>query len=174
MVQLPGVNTPQFSWSRTHAAKRHQPVGTVYQPEPAAEAIVGAALQAPRELWVGYPAVQAILGNMVAPALLDRRLAATAYEEQMSALPARSDDPEILFSPACRDHGVRGRFSDSAADTVAAFDPTLLRAGVALTAAAAIAGAFLLGRRVASMSAASRAATRGKRPRGRIPRLPAA
>jgi NADP-dependent 3-hydroxy acid dehydrogenase YdfG len=150
MVQLPGVNTPQFTWSRTHGPKRHQPVGAVYQPEPVAEAIVTAAFQAPREVWLGYPAVQAILGNMVAPGLLDRRLATAAYEEQMSALPVRTGDPEILYSPAGRDHGARGRFSDRAADKVASFDPVILRAGVALTAAAAVAGAFVLGKRVGS------------------------
>lgn len=30
MVQLPGVNTPQFGWSRTLLPHRHQPVGAVY------------------------------------------------------------------------------------------------------------------------------------------------
>src|SRR5919199_5709345 len=30
MVQLPGVNTPQFDWSHMHLARRHQPVGACY------------------------------------------------------------------------------------------------------------------------------------------------
>ena len=72
MVQLPGVNTPQFDWSRTHANTRHQPVGTVFQPETVAETVVRAALTAPRELWVGLPAMHAIIGTMLAPGLLDR------------------------------------------------------------------------------------------------------
>ena len=33
MAQLPGVNTPQFDWSHMHLAYRHQPIGTVYEPE---------------------------------------------------------------------------------------------------------------------------------------------
>jgi hypothetical protein len=147
MVQLPGVNTPQFDWSRTHADSRHQPVGAVYQPEAVAEAIVRAALTAPRELWVGLPAMQAIIGTMLAPGLLDRYLARTAFEEQFSSLPKKAGDPDILFSPASSDHGARGRFSAEAKEAVLAGNPALLRSGIALAAASIIAGAFLLGKR---------------------------
>jgi NAD(P)-dependent dehydrogenase (short-subunit alcohol dehydrogenase family) len=118
MVHLPGVNTPQFGWSRTHMACRHKPVGAVYQPEPIAEAIVNAALNAPRELWVGAPAVQAILGEMIAPGLLDRYLARTAYEAQISSEPA-GDGGGILEVPAERDHGAHGRFDATAKRRVA-------------------------------------------------------
>src|SRR5438105_4770974 len=83
MVHLPGVNTPQFGWSRSHMTTRHRPVGPVYRPEAAAQAIVKAALKAPRELWVGTPVLQAILGTMAAPGLLDRLLARSAYEPQL-------------------------------------------------------------------------------------------
>ena len=43
MVQLPGVNTPQFDWIRAHTRGQPQPVGAVYQPEVAAMAIWKAA-----------------------------------------------------------------------------------------------------------------------------------
>ncbi len=42
MVQLPGVNTPQFAWSHSHMPRRHRPVGAWYQPEAVAEQIVRA------------------------------------------------------------------------------------------------------------------------------------
>lgn len=146
MVQLPGVNTPQFGWSRTHAPRRHQPVGAVFEPEAIAEAIVEASVRAPREVWVGLPAIQAIMGNLVAPALLDRYLARTAYDQQLSEEPARDGGADILFAPASRDHGVRGRFSEKAVDEVWTVDPAFLRGGIALAAAGLAAGAFLLGR----------------------------
>src|SRR5205085_4722570 len=42
-IALPGVNTPQFEWTKTLTGKKGQPVGKVYQPEVAARAIVWAA-----------------------------------------------------------------------------------------------------------------------------------
>src|SRR5205807_8796428 len=33
MVQLPGVNTPQFDWIRAHTKGAPRPVGAIYQPE---------------------------------------------------------------------------------------------------------------------------------------------
>ncbi|HEX7958060.1 MAG TPA: SDR family oxidoreductase, partial [Pyrinomonadaceae bacterium] len=39
MVQLPAVNTPQFSWAKTRMPKEPQPVGPVFQPEVAARAV---------------------------------------------------------------------------------------------------------------------------------------
>jgi NAD(P)-dependent dehydrogenase (short-subunit alcohol dehydrogenase family) len=143
MVQLPGVNTPQFTWSRTHMPRRHRPVGAFYQPEAIAEAIVGAAIRAPRELWIGAPVIQAILGNMAAPGLLDRYLARVTYEEQMSPTPA--SERSILFQPSDRDHGARGPFNAHAQASVSDANPAILRGGLALAALGVVAGAFLLG-----------------------------
>src|SRR5690606_37557570 len=65
MVQLPAVNSPQFGWARNRMARRPQPVPPVFQPEAAARAILRAAREAPRELWVGRSSVMAILGGML-------------------------------------------------------------------------------------------------------------
>lgn len=146
-VQLPGVNTPQFTWSRTHLPHRHQPVGAIVQPEAVADAIVDAAERGPREVWVGLPAVEAIVGNMVAPGLLDRYLAETAYEPQISDAPVPEGDEGILFAPAPGDRGARGPFDDRASDRVLALDPAILRGGLVLVALGALAGAFAIGRR---------------------------
>ena len=43
MVQMPGVNTPQFDWIRAKMPGQPRPVGKVYQPEVAARAIFAAA-----------------------------------------------------------------------------------------------------------------------------------
>ena len=53
MVQLPAVNTPQFDWARSRMPRKLQPVPPIYQPEAIAKEIVRAALEAPRELWIG-------------------------------------------------------------------------------------------------------------------------
>src|SRR5579872_4379946 len=58
MVQLPAVNTPQFSWVKTRLPHKPQPVPPIYQPEIAAEAIYWAAHHHRRELFVGAPAVK--------------------------------------------------------------------------------------------------------------------
>ena len=63
MVQLPGVNTPQFDWVRARIPGKPRPVGAVYQPEVAARAIRHAAHSRRKELIVGAPAWQAILAT---------------------------------------------------------------------------------------------------------------
>jgi short-subunit dehydrogenase len=112
---LGAFNTPQFDWARTTLRHKPRPVGTVYQPEVAARAIVRAALKPRRETYVGWPAVQAVLGTMFFPGLLDRFLARKAWKDQLSDEPL---DPERridnLYSPVPRDYGAHGRFDDEA------------------------------------------------------------
>lgn len=145
MVQLPGVNTPQFGWSRSHMPRRHRPVGAFFEPAAVAESIVEAAEHAPRELWVGRPAMLAILGTLVAPGLLDRYLARTAYEEQMSSAPSTGVD--VLFVPAVKDHGSNGPFLRKARPRVSDANSAALRGLLAAVGAGLLLGSgFLLAR----------------------------
>src|SRR5438552_12432233 len=91
MVQLPAMNTPQFDWVKSRLPREPQPVPPIYAPEIAADAIVWAASARRREISVGAPTVAAIWGNKVASGLLDRYLAATAYDSQQTAEPADPD-----------------------------------------------------------------------------------
>src|ERR1044071_3345919 len=75
MVQLPALNTPQFTWSRAKLPHKPQPVPPIFQPELAARAIVWAARHPQRQLMVGWPTVKAIVGNAIAPAFADHHLA---------------------------------------------------------------------------------------------------
>lgn len=68
MVQMPGVNTPQFDWIRAKLPGQPRPVGKVYQPEVAARAIYAAAHDGRKEMLVGLPTVEAVWGNKVASA----------------------------------------------------------------------------------------------------------
>src|SRR4051812_38794168 len=114
MVQLPAVNTPQFEWCRTRMPQQPQPVPPIFQPEVAARAIVWASHHRRRELWVGGSTAVAIVANKIAPGLIDRYLAATAYRSQESALPVRSDRADNLWSPVAGAHEAHGRFDDRA------------------------------------------------------------
>lgn len=148
MVQLPGVNTPQFDWSHMHFAHRHQPIGACYEPEAVAQAVVDVALsdRAPRELWLGLPTWQAIVGAIATPGFTDRYLARNSYEQQISDDPVLPGDPDELLGPDDKDHGARGRFTKSAKNDLIALDPFYLRSGALLAGVGLLAGAFLFGR----------------------------
>src|SRR2546421_8652892 len=53
MVQLPGLNTPQFGHCRSKMPRKPMPVPPIYQPEVAADAIHWAAHQRRRQVYVG-------------------------------------------------------------------------------------------------------------------------
>jgi NAD(P)-dependent dehydrogenase (short-subunit alcohol dehydrogenase family) len=117
MVQMPGVNTPQFSWVLSRLPRQAQPVPPIYQPEVAADAIVFAADHPQRrEYWVGGSTVGTLIANSVAPGLLDRYLARTGYRSQQTDRPRPQDQPVNLWEPAdeARDFGTHGIFDDRA------------------------------------------------------------
>jgi NAD(P)-dependent dehydrogenase (short-subunit alcohol dehydrogenase family) len=114
MVQMPALNTPQFDWGLNKMPSRPQPVPPIFQPEVAAEAIVFAAHARRREVWVGASTIKAILGNKLAPGLLDRYLAQVGYSGQRSAERADPATPNNLFAPLPGDYGARGRFDNRA------------------------------------------------------------
>jgi len=116
VVQLPGVNTPQFEWVRNKMPHTSQPVGTVYQPEVAARAVAWAARHGRREVQVGVPTVEAILADKLAPGLMDRYLADTVYEGHQTDRPEDPTRPDNLFHPVAGDHGAHGPFDDRAKD----------------------------------------------------------
>ena len=114
MVHLPALNTPQFELARSRLRRRPRPVPPVYQPELAAEAIVWAASQQRREVFVGGPTVLAVLGSKVAPGLGDLFLATTGYEAQQGEKPDEDGKPDNLFRPVPGDHGAHGVFDAEA------------------------------------------------------------
>jgi NAD(P)-dependent dehydrogenase (short-subunit alcohol dehydrogenase family) len=140
MVQLPAVNTPQFDWARSRMPRKLQPVPPIYQPEAIAKEIVRAALEAPRELWIGRSALKAIFGGMLLPLLGDRILASEGYSGQMTAELASPDRRDNLFEPVPCDLGVHGRFDRAAHSQVSGFDPVRLKAGIVFALIAGVAG----------------------------------
>lgn len=115
MVQMPAVNTPQFSWVLSRLPKKAQPVPPIYQPEVAARAVVYAADHPQRrEYWVGGSTAATLLGNAVAPGLLDKYLARTGFASQQTNEPRPADQPANLWEPAdsTKDFGTHGVFDD--------------------------------------------------------------
>jgi NAD(P)-dependent dehydrogenase (short-subunit alcohol dehydrogenase family) len=121
VVQMPAVNTPQFSWVRSRLPRHPQPVPPIYEPEVAARGIVYAADHPRRRTyWVGGTTAATLIANRIAPALLDRYLAKTGFKSQQADQPARPGRPDNLWEPADgpagEDYGARGEFTDRSHD----------------------------------------------------------
>jgi NAD(P)-dependent dehydrogenase (short-subunit alcohol dehydrogenase family) len=114
MVQLPGLNTPQFRWSRNHMPRSPQPMPPIYQPEVAADAIVWASRHPRREVKVGGTTIATILAEKYVPGMLDRYLAWRGYDAQQTGEPDGSPRPDNLFTSVPFDLGSHGAFGDRA------------------------------------------------------------
>jgi NAD(P)-dependent dehydrogenase (short-subunit alcohol dehydrogenase family) len=153
MVQMPAVNTPQFSWVLSRLPNHAQPVPPIYQPEYAARGVLYAADHPHRrEYWVGGSTAATLAANAVAPGLLDRYLGKTGFKSQQTKHKRDPDAPVNLWEPADgpagKDFGAHGIFDDKATNGrgqlwASHHHGALLSAAGALTAAAAL----LLGRR---------------------------
>jgi NAD(P)-dependent dehydrogenase (short-subunit alcohol dehydrogenase family) len=110
IVEMPAVNTPQFAWVKNHLPNKAQPVPPIYQPEVAADAIVFAATHRRREIYVGFPTVKAIVGNKIAPGLLDRYLARNGFKSQQTTEPKNPNQPDNLWEPVLGTYSAHGAF----------------------------------------------------------------
>jgi NAD(P)-dependent dehydrogenase (short-subunit alcohol dehydrogenase family) len=153
MVQMPAVNTPQFSWVLSRLPDHAQPVPPIYQPEFAARGVLYAADHPHRrEYWVGASTMGTLAANAIAPGLLDRYLGRTGFKAQQTTQRQDPDAPVNLWDPADgsdgRDFGAHGIFDDQSHTR----DPQLWAShhhGLlgALAGAGAALGAALWGRR---------------------------
>jgi NAD(P)-dependent dehydrogenase (short-subunit alcohol dehydrogenase family) len=147
VVQMPAVNTPQFSWVRSKLPRHPQPVPPIYQPEVAARGVVYAADHpARKQYFVGASTAATILANRVAPALLDRYLARTGYGSQQTG-DREPDRPDNLWEPVDEprgdDYGAHGEFDRKShprsAQLLVSQHPVAATAATAVTAAAGVA-----------------------------------
>jgi hypothetical protein len=115
MVQLPGLNTTQFNWNLNKMAQHPMPVPPVFQPELPARAIVFLASHPRRNMWVGLSTAYTILGERLAPKLLDIYLGRSGVKSQQT----QQDLPrwgENVHEPrdADVDRGAHGPFDSQA------------------------------------------------------------
>lgn len=149
MVQLPAVNTPQFSHCRSNFDRHPTPVPPIYQPEVAADAVHLAVRDRRREIYLGVPTWKTIVGNKVSSAYLDRYLADHGVESQLSDRPPSPHNAEgNLFEPVPGDPGAHGIFDADSRDWSPMLWLTEHRRSLgAATAVLAATGLALFGRR---------------------------
>jgi NAD(P)-dependent dehydrogenase (short-subunit alcohol dehydrogenase family) len=155
MVQLPAVNTPQFTWLRSRLRRHAQPVPPIFQPEVAAAAVVYAADHPRRrEYWVGGSTAATLVANTIAPGILDRYLARTGFQAQQTDQPHDPTGPGNLWRPADsrvgHDYGAHGEFDDRAKRRswqLWASQHHGLLAGAGVAAALSVVGGRVLSRR---------------------------
>ena len=114
MVQMPALNTPQFGWVKSRLKYKAQPVPPIFQPEVGATAIYWAAHHRRREIYVGWPTVQAIMGNKLAPGLLDRYLGRRGCTSQQTLELEDPNRANNLWNPIEEDRGAQGTFDADA------------------------------------------------------------
>ncbi|OOP64870.1 short-chain dehydrogenase [Arthrobacter sp. SRS-W-1-2016] len=149
MVQMPAVNTPQFSWVLSRLPHQAQPVPPIYQPEVAARAVVYAADHPQRrEYWVGGSTAGTLIVNSFAPGLLDRYLAKTGFKAQQTSERQAADQPVNLWEPAdaAKDFGTHGIFDRRAAKRSAQLWASQHHAAVGATAVGLLAAVAIAGR----------------------------
>ncbi len=149
MVQLPTVNTPQFSWCRNKMPRIPDAPPPVYSPEAVARGIRDAAARGDEEAFIGRSTVKLIAGEHVAPHLLDRIVAGAAWDGQQGE--QRQDEASRegnLFEPAPGDPGSQGRFTAIQTESAATVSSGQARTGAALLAGGGAALALLAARRL--------------------------
>jgi NAD(P)-dependent dehydrogenase (short-subunit alcohol dehydrogenase family) len=112
VVQMPAMNTPQFTWVKSRLPNLPQPVPPIYEPEVGARVVLHAALAASprREYWVGGSTVKAIMGQKLIPGLLDRYLGKTGYKAQQRDETDSPDRPNNVWQPVTTSLGAHGPF----------------------------------------------------------------
>jgi NAD(P)-dependent dehydrogenase (short-subunit alcohol dehydrogenase family) len=150
MVQMPALNTPQFSWVLSRLPKQAQPVPPIYQPEIAARAILYAADHPRRkEYWVGASTAVTLIADKVASPMLDRYLARKGVASQQTDQPKNPHQPSNLWlaadGPNGHDFGAHGQFDDRAKGRSAQVWASTHRGAVA--AGASLVGAGVLAAR---------------------------
>jgi len=112
MVQMPAMNTMQFTWVKSRLPNKPQPVPPIFQPEVAAAVVVHAASakRLRREYWVGSSTITAIVGQKFIPGLLDRYLGRTGYESQQTEVPDPPERANNLWEPVPGTHSAHGPF----------------------------------------------------------------
>ena len=113
MVSLPGVNTPQFDWTRNKTGHEVRPVGPIYQPEVAAKAIVYASEHDRKDVLVGWPTVESVVAERLGSSMLDYYIADAAWNGALEKT-AAVERQDNFWRPVERDAGSHGRFDAEA------------------------------------------------------------
>ncbi len=142
IVHLPAMNTPQFGWVKSRMHKKPKPMGTIFEPEVASQAIFEVSHEDIRERLVAFSTVKTIWGNRLVPEYLDHYMALHGIDGQLTNEPEDPDRQNNLWEPVPGDHGAHGDFGKQALHS-SIFDKVSENKKV-LGAIGLIAGGFLL------------------------------
>ena len=150
MVQLPAVNTVQFDWNDSEFEEHPMPVPPIFQPEVPARAVRYLADHPRRNLWVGASTAGTIVGNRLAPGLLDWYLGRTGVKSQTTKQDGPRYGSNVFHAKDDeQDRGAHGMFDAQAH----ASDPwsavSMRRTPIASAVVGSVAVAGLLARTVA-------------------------
>lgn len=152
MIQLPAMNTTQFGFVKSYLPNEPKPMGTIYEPELVAKAVLEVARNPRREVYIGYSTLKTIIGNKVLPGYLDGYLAKTAYGGQQTNEPVSPYRKNNLYKPLSGDHGARGNFdtdaTNASVETWVATHPKTTLGMFAAVAAGVCALLFLNGKKI--------------------------
>ena len=112
MLQLPAVNTPQAVRQRNKMPRQAQPMPPMFTSESVADSVIWAIEHGPREMLIGFPTVQAVWGQKVAPGLLDRYLGSKGFDPQMADESNDQHGRDMLFEPLPGDPGAHGPYRE--------------------------------------------------------------
>ena len=112
IIHLPAMNTTQFGWVKNRFKRKPKPMGTIYEPEVAARAIVELSENPVRLRMVGLPTLQTVWGNKLAPAYLDGYMAEHGFKGQLTDEPVDPDRRDNLWEPVHEDRGIHGGFAN--------------------------------------------------------------
>ena len=157
VVHMPAINTPQFSWCKSRMPRKAQPVPPIFQPEVCAEAVYWTAHQRHREVFVGWPTVQAIWAQRLVPGLADHFAAKLAWDGQMYDGARDPNQPIDLFEPVPGHQGAHGAFDERSRANSWELQLTMCASSVA-SAASSLAGLAL---RTVTWRGATNRPTRG-------------
>ena len=131
VVYLPGVNTPQTSWTRTHTGREQIIPDPLFDPRLCAEAIWTAARDPQREFWVGRSTLMMALGQSVAPGFSDREAAEMLDKQQGDPMPDRIGNlDEAVPGPAQIDGDGKDRVKGSRREFFTSRQRDMLKLGV--------------------------------------------
>ncbi len=145
-VALPGVNTPQFEWTKTVFRRKGRPVGKIYQPEVPARAILWAAQNKRKRIVIGVPTLESLIGERLMSGLFDHYIADKAWEGSIGDELVTSHYRENLYQPvdAETDFGAHGCFDEESAPESIQLWLNLNRMWLICTGALLVAGILLL------------------------------
>ena len=108
------INTPLFDQARTKIGVKPVAPPPIYQPDVVVEAVLYAAQHPVRDLVVGGSAKVLIVGEKIAPRLIDSLMVRFGFEAHDTGEPKPADAPDNLFAPLDAYDTARNGFDRSA------------------------------------------------------------